>query len=127
MSHLITLAIAIPSAIVCLTLIELGVRLFGPRTLREHYRQRRIEEVRALRSLHRWQVVLIEGVLKFGLYMALVFTVVDFVRSRYEAGHIFDTEDVLVNIVIFGLIGIWTGYSSWNRIWDHKYDPPAFK
>ena|SRR6266496_1855236 len=95
MSHLITIAIAVPSAIVCFTLIEWGIRLLGPRNLKEHYRQRRIEEVHVLRTLGRWQVVLIEGVLKFGLYMALAFSVVDFIRSRYETGYIFNTEDVL--------------------------------
>jgi hypothetical protein len=80
-----------------------------------------------MRCLQRWHVVLIEGILNFGLPMAAIFTLLDYVRSRYEPEHLFHLGMIPAYLVIFISGGIWTGYSSWNRLWDRKFDSPPGK
>jgi hypothetical protein len=120
----ITLAVAIPTALLWSSLVDLGMALLGPKPLREFYKRNRAEKMLVMRSLPRWKVVLIEGVVYFGLLMVAVFTLVDYVRSRYEPSYHFHADAIPAYFVIFISCGIWAGFSAWNRIWDPKFDLP---
>jgi len=124
---LITVAIAVLVPLAWASLIELCTVLVGPKALREFHRRKATERVHILRGLPKWQVILLEGVLRWGLYMVAVFTIVDYVRSRYEPGYHFDLGMIPAYFIIFVACGVGYGFSAWNRLWDGKFDRPTGK
>jgi hypothetical protein len=117
MSWIIEVTVMIAVVLTWRHLLDLGLHLIGPKVFAEYDDRKRAERNLALRSLSRWKVILIEGVLGFGFAMAYAFTMVELVRSQIEPNHRFHWSVVPANLFIFGVIGIWFGYASWNNPW----------
>jgi hypothetical protein len=120
------IAVAVMIAVVSLwrDILGFGLRHVGPKAFANSYEREQVAEAQALRSLTRKQVFLIEGVLKAGLGFALGLTIFWLVLSAYEPGYRFHLSFIAVNLVGGIGVGISSGYSAWNRVWNPKFDLP---
>jgi hypothetical protein len=117
MAWAVTILVWLIEGTVLFALVALIVRPFGIR-LPIWWWHRPESAAAAVRALNRWQYVLVEGVLKYGVGSWFLFSTANYIHYRFEYRYIFD--EMTIGVFFFGLaasvfMGMLGGLAHWAR------------
>lgn len=122
MWNLITLLVWLPLATLWFALVALIVRLWGIRLPIFWWNADPV----SLRALRRWQHVIVEGVLKYGMGSWLMLSSADYIACRFEY-HPASCETVrffFISLAGCMFMGLLVGLSQWARLGRQRLASP---
>jgi hypothetical protein len=117
MALAVTILVWLIEGTVWFALVALIVRPFGIR-LPIWWWHRPESAAAAVRALNRWQYVLVEGVLKYGVGSWLFFSTANYIDYRFEYRYVFG--EMTIGLFFFSLaativMGMLVGLADWAR------------
>lgn len=82
------------------------------------------ERVQPWRRLRPWQFVIVHGMGTVTAPLLLLSLSRDFLERRGGVYNKPSTRHVVAWLIVCVLVGVWFGWSTWKKMWQHKYDLP---